>query len=275
MAGAGLGRTMGQKMSRMGPGMNVWILVAGLGLVLMTWFPAYHLVRQEYADAVRRTRQVQANICKGMETHLADLLNDIDLVLLLIKSDYEKNDAVSPTTLAILQSQRFVRFSRLVMIANTQGKVVQDFVLGPSGLNLDISDRTYFQAHARQDTGKLFLGPSIAGRLSGQSLVPLSRRLNHPDGSFAGVVAVAINASYFGELFQQTMLEPMDFLLLGTDGWVRAASEGRRNLIGQSVAGSALAAALALLIGFQLGLLAGAGAYLLAGAAAWWCGRRA
>ncbi len=42
-----------------------------------------------------------------------------------------------------------------------------------------------------------------------------------------------------------------------------------------SVAGSALAAALALLIGFQLGLLAGAGAYLLAGAAAWWCGRRA
>ena len=63
MAGAGLRRTMSQKISRMGPGMNVWILVAGLGLVLMTWFPAYHLVRQEYADAVRRTRQVQAIIC--------------------------------------------------------------------------------------------------------------------------------------------------------------------------------------------------------------------
>ena len=245
MAGAWLRQKAGQKMSRMGPGLNVWILVAGLGLVLMTWFPAYHLVRQEYADAVRRTRQVQANICKGMETHLADMLNDIDLVLLLIKTDYEKSGAVSPTTQAILQSRSFVRFSRLAMIANAQGKVIFDFGPDPAGLTLDMSNRTYFQVHARQDTGKLFIGPAITGRISGQTIVPLSRRLNHPDGSFAGVVAMGINAPYFGELFQQTMLEPMDFLLLGTDGWVRAASEGRRDLIGQSVAGSALAQSVA------------------------------
>ena len=241
MAGAWLRQKAGQKMSRMGPGLNVWILVAGLGLVLMTWFPAYHLVRQEYADAMRRTRQVQANICKGMETHLADMLNDIDLVLLLIKNDYEKSGAVSPTTQAILQSRSFVRFSRLAMIANAQGKVIFDFGPDPAGLTLDMSNRTYFQVHARQDTGKLFIGPAITGRISGQTIVPLSRRLNHPDGSFAGVVAMGINAPYFGELFQQTMLEPMDFLLLGTDGWVRAVSDGRRDLLGQSVAGSALA----------------------------------
>jgi diguanylate cyclase (GGDEF)-like protein/PAS domain S-box-containing protein len=229
----------------MGPGMNVWILVAGLGLVLMTWFPAYHLVRQEHADAVRRTRQVQANICKGMETHLADMLNDIDLVLLLIKSDYEKNGAVSPTTRAILQSRSFVRFSRLAMIANEQGRVLLDFGPNSVGLTLDMSTQDYFQVHARQDTGKLFIGPSITGRISGQTLVPLSRRLNHPDGSFAGVVAMGINAPYFGELFQQTMLEPMEFLLLGTDAWVRAASEGHRDLIGRSVADSALAQSVA------------------------------
>ena len=246
MAGAGLRQTTDQKISRLGPVMNVWILVAGLGLVLMTWFPAYHLVRQEYADAMRRTRQVQANICKGMETHLADMLNDIDLVLLLIKNDYEKNGAVSPTTRAILQSRSFVRFSRLAMIANAQGRVLLDFGPDSAGLILDMSTQDYFQVHARQDTGKLFIGPSITGRISGQTLVPLSRRLNHPDGSFAGVVAMGIKALYFGELFQQTMLEPMDFLLLGTDGWVRAASEGRRDLIGQSVAGSALAQSVAI-----------------------------
>lgn len=239
MAGAWLRQKTSQKISRMGPGMHVWIIVAGLGLVLLTWFPAYHLVRQEYADAVRRTRQIQANLCKGMETHLADMLNDIDLVLLLIKNDYEKSGAVSPTTRAILHSHNFVRFTRLAMIANPQGKVILDFGLDPSGLTLDMSSRTYFQVHARQDTGKLFIGPPITGRISGQTLVPLSRRLNHPDGSFAGVIAMGINAPYFGELFQQTMLEPMDFLLLGTDGWVRAASKGRRDLIGQSVAGSA------------------------------------
>jgi len=245
MAGAWLRQKTSQKISRMGPGMHVWIIVAGLGLVLLTWFPAYHLVRQEYADAVRRTRQIQANLCKGMETHLADMLNDIDLVLLLIKNDYEKSGAVSPTTRAILHSHNFVRFTRLAMIANPQGKVILDFGLDPSGLTLDMSSRTYFQVHARQDTGKLFIGPPITGRISGQTLVPLSRRLNHPDGSFAGVIAMGINAPYFGELFQQTMLEPMDFLLLGTDGWVRAASEDRRDLIGQSIVGSALAQSVA------------------------------
>jgi diguanylate cyclase (GGDEF)-like protein/PAS domain S-box-containing protein len=180
-----------------------------------------------------------------METHLADMLNDIDLVLLLIKSDYEKNGAVSPTTRAILQSRSFVRFSRLAMIANEQGRVLLDFGPNSVGLTLDMSTQDYFQVHARQDTGKLFIGPSITGRISGQTLVPLSRRLNHPDGSFAGVVAMGINAPYFGELFQQTMLEPMEFLLLGTDAWVRAASEGHRDLIGRSVADSALAQSVA------------------------------
>ena len=46
MAGAWLRQKTSQKISRMGPGMHVWIIVAGLGLVLLTWFPAYHLVRQ-------------------------------------------------------------------------------------------------------------------------------------------------------------------------------------------------------------------------------------
>lgn len=72
------------------------------------------------------------------------------------------------------------------------------------------ADRDYFLAHkARSDLG-LFVGRPIVSRLTGERVLPFSRRVSRTDGSFGGVVLGTLKLSYFTRLFDQ--------LGLGRDG---------------------------------------------------------
>jgi hypothetical protein len=68
-----------------------------------------------------------------------------------------------------------------------QGKILISSVIDPTG-NVDYHDRDYFIAHRdHADLGLLVTGP-IRSKLTGSWALAFSRRLNRPDGSFAGVV---------------------------------------------------------------------------------------
>ncbi|MGV0949612.1 MAG: diguanylate cyclase domain-containing protein [Azonexus sp.] len=68
----------------------------------------------------------------------------------------------------------------------------------------DVNDREYFQFHRTNPTDRPFISGVDQGRVTGDYYFRLSRRLDNPDGSFAGVVLASINprsfASYFSEL---------------------------------------------------------------------------
>src|SRR5579864_2852369 len=66
----------------------------------------------------------------------------------------------------------------------------------------NLGDRDYFAIHRdRRDVGLFISAPHI-GRVSGEWSIFLSRRLEHPDGSFAGVVAGSMHVTYFQRLFE-------------------------------------------------------------------------
>lgn len=72
---------------------------------------------------------------------------------------------------------------------------------------LNASDRKYFQAHRdRSDLG-LHIGRPMKSNVSGRFVVPLSRRVEYADGSFAGVVIGTIEVAYFTEIFQRLNTE--------------------------------------------------------------------
>ncbi|MBX9751743.1 MAG: hypothetical protein K5Q68_19290 [Roseococcus sp.] len=57
---------------------------------------------------------------------------------------------------------------------------------------LDLRDRRHFQVHLEGHTGTYVADP-VRGRISGAVAVIFSRRINHPDGSFAGVAVVSLD----------------------------------------------------------------------------------
>ena len=107
----------------------------------------------------------------------------------------------------------------------------------------NLSDREYFKIHKNNDTGKVFVGKPIVSRTTGKTVVPITRRLNRPDGSFGGIVTVQIEPYRFTEFYKDVTLNSGDILVLvGLDGIVRSRRFGQIQSSGEDISkGSVLA----------------------------------
>lgn len=210
--------------------MNVRLVLVGLVLALLAWLSAYRLVQQDYAAEVERTRKLHSNILKGMESHTLALLQDIDEILVLMKETYKIHRTITPEVRAILSASNFSRFADQAAIMGADGNRL--FSFAPVQVPVNVADRAYFQAQVAQDTGKPFIGPAVTGRMTGQSVFHVSRRVNNADGSFGGVALVAVSTDYFADVFLRMTLEDINYLLVGTDGFVRATSGDSKQLLG-------------------------------------------
>lgn len=103
----------------------------------------------------------------------------------------------------------------------------------------DYSHREYFRVPRDNPNVGLFIGrPFITN--SGKYVIPLSRRLSHHDGSFAGVVVGIIKLGYFEELFSRLSLGPDGSIgIYRTDGILISRFPLRDRDIGFNVGRSA------------------------------------
>lgn len=75
------------------------------------------------------------------------------------------------------------------------------------------ADRAYFQYHLHSTDRGVHIGSPIVGRTSGMWVLPVSRRIEHPDGRFAGVALATIKIDFYRNIYES--------LDLGKDGEVR------------------------------------------------------
>ncbi len=88
------------------------------------------------------------------------------------------------------------------LIADESGQTIYDS-RGVFPRKINVYDRDYFQAQMRQPDLGLFISRPVLSRIDQQWVLVLVRRVNHADGSFAGVVAVGLRLRYFQNLFAQ------------------------------------------------------------------------
>ncbi|MGF7190080.1 diguanylate cyclase (GGDEF)-like protein [Robbsia andropogonis] len=105
----------------------------------------------------------------------------------------------------------------------------------------NFADRDYFLVH-RENTGVgLYVSDPFKSRLSNEAwTIAMSRRLNNPDGSFAGVAMLSMRLEYFHYLFSSLRLGPETSVALVKDSGEFIMREPLPNpgIIGQSFAGS-------------------------------------
>lgn len=63
------------------------------------------------------------------------------------------------------------------------------------------ADRAYFAHHRASPEREAHIGMPVKSRAGGQWIITISRRVNNPDGSFAGVVLGTIDVAYFSQVF--------------------------------------------------------------------------
>jgi diguanylate cyclase (GGDEF)-like protein len=103
------------------------------------------------------------------------------------------------------------------------------------------ADRDYFRFHAENDTAALHIGRPMIAESTGLPVLTLSRRLSHPDGSFAGVAVGGLRLAYFEQMFGSLAIGPNDTItLLDTDGTLLARWPQREDLVGRGISGMQL-----------------------------------
>ena len=85
----------------------------------------------------------------------------------------------------------------------------------------NFADLEDFKHHQQTSTNLLYVSAPMVSRLTGDPSISLSRRLNHPDGRFAGIVSTTLKLSYIRDLLSAISLGPDSGLnLFREDGTV-------------------------------------------------------
>lgn len=139
------------------------------------------------------------NLARSLAQHVEDSFDLLDASLFGALSRLEAEGA-SPEILEKLQKVLIARkeSSRLIhglVVADENGNWLTSS--GLMGANL--IDRPYFRHQSA--SRDVFIGPAVRSKSNGEWIITLSRRFNHPDGSFAGVLVGTIAARYFSDFY--------------------------------------------------------------------------
>jgi diguanylate cyclase (GGDEF)-like protein len=145
-----------------------------------------------------------SNLSKTLSSNIEAALTQADSVLLGVKErlESEGSDAENLKKLDELLKIQQKRLPQIhgFFIYDEQGRwLLNSNDIIPAGANN--SDRDYFIYHRDHADLVPYIGPSIRSRSTNEWIMTISRRINHPDGSFAGVTIATIYLNYFLGLY--------------------------------------------------------------------------
>jgi diguanylate cyclase (GGDEF)-like protein len=152
----------------------------------------YHLHDKEVA---------MSNLAQTLASQAQATIKQADTLLFALVDRLE-HDGVDPVRLPRLLSAERGELSQLhgLFVLDEKGQWVANSN-GAEQTGLNNSDREYFIYHRDNPGRGPHIGPTIKSRSSGEWVMTVSRRVNHPDGSFAGVALASIYLSHFLQLY--------------------------------------------------------------------------
>jgi diguanylate cyclase (GGDEF)-like protein len=155
---------------------------------------------QSRADELRQMEVAAANLARAMAQQADDAIKKADTVLIGIVERVE-HDGIGPLELTRLRRVLAAQVAELpqldgLHIYDKDGNQIANSRPTPPE-NLNNADRAYFVFHRLYGTRGPHIGVPVKSRTSGKLVVTVSRRINHVDGSFAGVALAAIDVDFF------------------------------------------------------------------------------
>lgn len=121
-------------------------------------------------------------------------------------------DNASAGTLAYVAGR--VGYVGSLLVLDSEGNIVADPMASQRRTG-NFADRDYFRAHVGKSDFGIFISEPFRSRLRhGDPSIALSRRLSRADGSFAGVVMVAVRLTSISSLFGGLQTGPGDVISL-------------------------------------------------------------
>jgi signal transduction histidine kinase/ActR/RegA family two-component response regulator len=215
----------------------VWAL--GLLSIAALWTAILYDVYADRDEALHQAEMQTQSIAIALREHVHNVISSADLILERVDDGYARASGPYALPQWIAQSH-FLRETLIqVGIIAADGRAALTTLPGLG--QLDLSDREHFRVHLNAGAPQPFISQPVIGRGSGKPSIQISRRIEYPDGSFAGVGVVSLDPTYFNRFFESIDLGPNSLVyLIGRDGVLRARSSraGPNIGIGKDFSGS-------------------------------------
>jgi len=217
--------------------------VAALGLLLCLSTVILFLadLQTRYWSRIEQAKTDAQSFAKVLTEHTVLTFEDVDRALLraaAIRKSTQSEGSFDPAlaNAALRQVQRSSSLLVAIGWTDASGQVIAhsyDKALPRSS----ISDMAHFIAQRDNGGEGIFISPPYRSAVGDKWFTAASRRLNNPDGSFAGIVTAPLDQSYFTKLYRSIDLgRGGSILLLHREGRILAREPERKEAIGKSFA---------------------------------------
>lgn len=172
-------------------------------------------------ESERNARRELTNLSQLSQQHANRTLHAADQTLHIIRALYLRDGMALDLAALVRQDVVDVDLLHQVGIIDAQGIFRLSNLPQTPAVNL--ADREHFKVHVARASDELFVSQPMLGRVSNKWTIQLTRRISQPDGSFAGVAVVSLDAGYFASFYASLELgQQGNAMLLGRDGRVLA-----------------------------------------------------
>lgn len=162
-------------------------------------------LRQGWLQHKEQAVVTAQNLSQVLERYIGGVIAKIDVTLLVISDEVEKQVAAGGIKKHELDRSIARQHARLpeldgLRMSDAQGNIICGTGV-TAGLKANIADREYFVRLRENPNAKLVISKPVLGRVTGEWVVLLARRLNNSDGTFFGAVYGVITLESFIKVF--------------------------------------------------------------------------
>lgn len=187
-------------------------LYIGIGLVII-FFITSSIITLMYLrqEATARAQRTTENLASSLQQTFDGMINTIDVALLSAVDEISRQHAnknVDPDSIRHLLERQAKRVPHLAFIRSTDqfGKVI--YGVDQSSKTTYLDDRDFFKRLRDDPNASLVISEPVFAKIAQKWVWAFARRINHLDGSFAGVVYGSIYTDEIEKLFNQIHMEP-------------------------------------------------------------------
>ncbi|RQO38777.1 diguanylate cyclase [Herminiimonas sp. KBW02] len=210
------------------------VLVSNSLIVLVAWDSW-----QARKNKLREFEISTMNMARALAQHASATIGSTDNILAgLVERIEEKgiNNFVPSSLHEFLVSRVADQpiVGGLFVIDQNGHPLVTSYIDAARGISYE--DRQYFLHHKTNNHRSLYIGPAVKSKSTNHWVLTVSRRLDHPDGKFAGLVLATIPLDYFKNFYDSFDISTSGAIFLASsDGIMLTRRPFVEDVIGTSV----------------------------------------
>jgi diguanylate cyclase (GGDEF)-like protein len=199
-------------------------IVGALGTLLATGLLGVSLLTLLAArgTAIQHAHGTSRNVAAALSDNISHTLESSDqslqTLIAALREPTIQNMEVNVRHKVLFNRAAISRYVTGIGLTDQYGNLIDGCCSSTHHWNF--SDRDYFRVHRQSPKVGLYISAVYRARSRGEAVsIALTRRIDHPDGSFGGVAIVAIDVAYFGQLLENLDVGPHGVTaIIRTDG---------------------------------------------------------